>query len=133
MNLRDAYLPVDRTHGARGRHRDDLVGPKPECLKTIDRVTALVRNNIIDAQANAKRRFDAQHKEKPLRFGSLVKLRVNARKPGGKLMAKWTGPYRLIKQHVNSKNVYVIETARGRTKTVNKIHLAPWFSRLTPE
>jgi hypothetical protein len=42
---------------------------------------------------------------------------------------KWLGPFRIM-DYGKSPNAIVIEMERGKTSTVNKMHLAPWHTRL---
>lgn len=130
MTGRDAYLPIDMMYGSKGRLRDTALGTKLQLMNNLDVISARVRETILASQARMKKRYDKTAKDRVLQIGDLVKLRVRTRGAGHKLKMKWLGPYRLLRDG-KSPNTRVIEYARGKTKTVNVIHLAPWYTRFT--
>jgi hypothetical protein len=131
MTGRDPRMPLDTMGGAAGRRRDALAdGDKSQFVEVLMDIAQRARESILESQRKMKLRHDVSAKTKPLVVGDLVKLRVRARKPGHKLRMRYTGPYRIIRRHEKSDNVFVIEMAHGKRKTVNQVYLERWYSRL---
>jgi transposase InsO family protein len=130
MHGRDPYFPIDTMQGIHGKHRDLHTEDKFRFLTDMDKVAELVKESIEKTQKYMKARYDTTAKDRPVKPGDLVKIKIMKRGKGGKLRNRYIGPCRVKGRAGKLTNVFIVEVSPGVTKTLNVRMLAPWFDRL---
>ena len=109
-------------------------------LKTIKVLSEVVYNdagqNIVKAQQHQKKNYDRRHAVPMFKRGNLVLRRnmANAHRMGGKLDAKWLGPYEV--QKITEKGLYQLKCMKsGKVlkQTFSSLQLKGYSSRPIPK
>jgi transposase InsO family protein len=102
---------------------------RSEFFQNMQLVAKEARKAIQATQAEMKIRYDRRAAEHTFVPGDLVLMRGQARRPGRKLDAAFTGPYRVLRQGELSNNVVVIAMRDGSEKHINIAHLRTYRAR----
>jgi hypothetical protein len=102
---------------------------RSEFFQNMQLVAKEARTAIQAAQAEMKMSYDRRAAEHTFVPGDLVLLRGQSRRPGRKLEAAFSGPYRVLRQGESSGNVVVIAMVDGTEKHINIAHLRRYRAR----
>jgi hypothetical protein len=121
----DPRLPCNTTTTVVEGLRDEAGDEIADFAESMAQTEMCAHKRLHDSQQRTKRRHDSHVFPKVFPPGSLALLEVTTRKPGGKMLPRWTGPYEVIQRHPKTPNAIIIRMKNGHTRTVNVGHLRP--------
>ena len=122
------------------RHSTDDNPQLAKRLKTIKALSEVVYNNagqnIAKAQAHQKKNYDRRHAVPMFKRGNLVLRRnmANSHRMGGKMDAKWHGPYEV--EEITEKGLYrlkCMKSGKVLKQGFSSLQLKAYSSRPMPK
>ena len=125
----DPRLPSDTSTGTLDQLRTEAGDEIADFAESMAQVERNAFRRLQRSQQRTKARHDSHVFPKSFPPGSLALLEVTSRKPGSKLLPRWSGPYEVSHRHPKTPNAIVLRLKNGHTRTVNVSHLKPYFKR----